>query len=41
MIVSAFPGTGKTYFYQNTEIYPVFDSDSSNFDKKDFSKELY
>lgn len=35
IIVSAFPGTGKTYFWVNTDL-EVVDSDFSKFDKKDF-----
>ena len=34
-LISAFPGTGKTYFFNNTDKI-VLDSDSSKFDKKDF-----
>lgn len=34
-IVSAFPGTGKTYFCQHTRLLAV-DSDSSKFDKSNF-----
>jgi len=37
LIVSAFPGTGKTWFYMNnTEPLKVRDSDSSKFPKADF-----
>jgi len=35
ILISAFPGTGKTYFYNSTAL-DVLDSDSSTFDKKDF-----
>ncbi len=35
LVISAFPATGKTYFFNNTKLN-VLDSDSSNFDKKDF-----
>lgn len=34
-LISAFPGTGKTYFFNNTNKI-VLDSDSSKFDKKEF-----
>lgn len=30
-IISAFPGTGKTHYYNNQKQYKVLDSDSSNF----------
>lgn len=36
-LISAFPGTGKSYFYKNTD-KKVLDSDSSTFDKSDFPK---
>ena len=35
ILISGFPGTGKTYFFNNTDL-DVLDSDSSTFDKKDF-----
>ena len=35
VIISAFPGVGKTYFSENTKL-KVKDSDSSKFDKKNF-----
>ena len=35
ILISGFPGTGKTYFFNNTTL-DVLDSDSSTFDKKDF-----
>ena len=35
ILISAFPGTGKTYFFNNTSL-DVLDSDSSTFDKNDF-----
>ena len=35
VLISAFPGTGKTHFFNNTDL-DVLDSDSSTFDKKDF-----
>lgn len=34
-LVSAFPGTGKSYFFNNTYL-KVLDSDSSKFDKSNF-----
>lgn len=34
-LVSAFPGTGKSHFYKNSDL-KVLDSDSSTFDKSDF-----
>ena len=34
-IISAFPGTGKTHFFNNTDLF-VLDSDSSYFDKSKF-----
>lgn len=34
-LVSAFPGTGKSYYFKNTS-KEVLDSDSSTFDKSDF-----
>ena len=37
IIVSGFPGIGKSYFYRNTSLR-VLDSDSSKFDKKDFPR---
>lgn len=38
MLISAFPGTGKTYLYENQHRYGkiIKDSDSSFFDKKSF-----
>ncbi len=33
-LCAAFPGTGKTYFYENNE--NILDSDSSKFDKSEF-----
>ena len=36
-VISAFPGMGKTYFYENCQdIYTSYDSDSSQFDKTNF-----
>ena len=35
LLVSAFPGTGKTWFHRNTHM-KCLDSDSSTFDKADF-----
>lgn len=35
LLLSAFPGTGKSYFYKNSD-KKVLDSDSSTFDKSDF-----
>lgn len=35
-IISAFPGTGKTHFFNNSENIVVLDSDSSYFDKSNF-----
>ena len=35
-VVSAFPGTGKTYYFNNSESGKVLDSDSSKFDKQYF-----
>jgi hypothetical protein len=37
LIISAFPGTGKSFLFLNSDKL-VLDSDSSNFDKKDFPK---
>lgn len=37
-VVSAFPGCGKTYFYNTYKNFTISDSDSSTFDKKDFPK---
>ena len=34
-IISAFPGTGKSYYYENSDLN-VLDSDSSKFDKQNF-----
>ena len=34
-LISAFPGTGKSYFYNNSDLN-VLDSDSSTFDKSNF-----
>ena len=34
-IISAFPGTGKSHFFNNTDLF-VLDSDSSYFDKSKF-----
>ena len=34
-IVSAFPGTGKSYYFQNSD-QEILDSDSSTFDKQHF-----
>lgn len=36
ILISAFPGIGKTYFYQNAHKKKVLDSDSSKFDKSKF-----
>ena len=36
-IISAFPGTGKTHLFNNTNLF-VLDSDSSYFDKTNFPK---
>ena len=37
-LYSGFPGTGKSYFFNNTDkdLISIIDSDSSTFDKKDF-----
>ena len=35
ILCSAFPGTGKSHYYRNSEL-KVLDSDSSTFDKSDF-----
>ena len=35
LLISAFPGTGKTYSYENSNKI-ILDSDSSKFDKNDF-----
>lgn len=36
-IISAFPGTGKTTFFNNyKDTFTILDSDSSTFDKKEF-----
>lgn len=35
ILISAFPGTGKSFYFNNTDL-KVLDSDSSKFDKKDF-----
>lgn len=35
-LISAFPGTGKTYFFNHTADKHVLDSDSSKFDKSKF-----
>ena len=35
-VVSAFPGTGKTYYFNNSESGKVLDSDSSKFNKQYF-----
>jgi len=37
ILISAFPGTGKSYFYKNTKL-KVLDSDSSKFDKSKFPR---
>ena len=37
LVVSAFPGCGKSYFFENSDIKTI-DSDSSKFDKSDFPK---
>lgn len=36
IIISAFPGTGKTYYYKNTRKVIVMDSDSSKWPKEGF-----
>ena len=38
LLVSAFPGCGKSHFFKtkNTPSYTILDSDSSTFDKSDF-----
>lgn len=36
LLISAFPGTGKSYLFKNSKNLKVLDSDSSKFDKKDF-----
>lgn len=36
ILVSAFPGCGKSYLTENSGDYTVLDSDSSTFDKSDF-----
>lgn len=38
IIVSAFPGTGKTHFFENSRKLTILDSDSSKFDKNHFPK---
>jgi len=35
-LISAFPGTGKSYCFNNNTTWEMLDSDSSTFDKKDF-----
>jgi hypothetical protein len=37
ILISAFPGTGKSYLHKNSKLY-VKDSDSSKFDKNDFPR---
>ena len=37
VVISAFPGMGKTYYYENCQqIHSSYDSDSSKFDKSSF-----
>lgn len=36
VLLSAFPGTGKSYLYENNEGLTILDSDSSTFDKEGF-----
>ncbi len=36
LLLSAFPGTGKSYLFKNNKDLKILDSDSSKFDKKDF-----
>lgn len=38
MIISAFPGCGKSHYFRNNENKTVLDSDSSTFDKSDFPR---
>lgn len=38
LLLSGFPGTGKSYFFQNEKELSVLDSDSSTFDKSDFPR---
>jgi len=36
ILLSAFPGTGKSHLFKNNKNLKILDSDSSTFDKKDF-----
>ena len=38
LVISAFPGCGKSHFFRNNESKEVLDSDSSKFDKEHFPK---
>jgi len=38
LVISAFPGCGKSYMYRNNEDKLILDSDSSKFDKSDFPR---
>lgn len=38
LVISAFPGCGKSHFFRNNEDKEVLDSDSSKFDKEHFPK---
>jgi spore cortex formation protein SpoVR/YcgB (stage V sporulation) len=38
LVISAFPGCGKSHFFRNNKDKEVLDSDSSKFDKAHFPK---
>ena len=38
LVISAFPGCGKSHMYRNNEDKLILDSDSSKFDKSDFPR---
>jgi hypothetical protein len=38
MVISAFPGCGKSHYFRNNSDKIVLDSDSSTFDKSDFPR---
>ena len=38
LVISAFPGCGKSHMYRNNEDKIILDSDSSKFDKSDFPR---
>lgn len=38
LVISAFPGCGKSHMYRNNEGKIILDSDSSKFDKSDFPR---